>query len=122
MGTRCGCAPRPAAANAALCTARSYRRPDRCRLAELGCLVDDERLLDAGAVGVKPARAAIARRGARYRVDLGIPALVEGGGAGDLDGGAPGAVYLADHERLDVAGAVGVTAARATVARPGARQ
>ncbi len=84
-------------------------------------LADHERLEVAGAVCVEPARAAVARRGARHRADFSIPALVEGGGAGHLDGGVPGAVDLADHERLDAAGAVGVAPARAAVTRRGAR-
>src|SRR6266571_2367895 len=83
-------------------------------------LADDKRLL-AGAVGVEPAGAAVARGGARHRVERGEPALVEGGGAGGLPGGAPGAVLLIDDEHLLVAGAVCVVPGRAAVAGRGAR-
>jgi hypothetical protein len=41
-------------------------------------LVDDERLLVAGAVGVEPACGAVARRGARHRKESRAAALVEG--------------------------------------------
>src|SRR5215469_10657018 len=75
----------------------------------------------AGAIGVNAACAAGARRGARHGEGLGVPALVEGGGAGDLLRGAPGAVGLGDHERLVVAGAVLVEPAHGAAARPGAR-
>jgi hypothetical protein len=40
-----------------------------------------------------PARAAVTRRPARHRGVAGLPALVEGGGAGYLDGLVPGAVW-----------------------------
>src|SRR5262249_44131337 len=84
-------------------------------------LAGRERLEVAGAVPVGPARAAVARRGARHRGGEGVSALVEGGGAGHLDGRVPGAVDLADHERLLAAGAVSVGPARAAVARRAAR-
>src|SRR5262249_23597273 len=84
-------------------------------------LADHERLGVAGAVPVEPARAAVARRPARHRADACYPAPVEGGGAGHLDGGVPGAAGLADHERLLAAGAVWVVPARAAVARRPAR-
>src|SRR5262249_50605883 len=62
-------------------------------------LVDYERLGVAGAVGVGSARGASARGAARHRGDFGIP-RVQGARAGHLDRVAPGAVRLADHERL----------------------
>ena len=46
-------------------------------------LADHERLVVERAV-VKPARAAVARRGTRHRGDCGLPAPVESGGAGHL--------------------------------------
>jgi hypothetical protein len=52
-------------------------------------LVDDQRLLMVGAAHVEPARAAVARRGAGHRSDIGEPALVKLCGAGDLLGAAP---------------------------------
>src|SRR5690348_18455626 len=79
-------------------------------------LADYERLGQAGAVYEAPARAAVARRAARHRGDFSVPALVEGGGAGHLDGLMPDVVHLADHERLIAAGAVSVEPARAAVA------
>ena len=42
----------------------------------------------------------VARRGARHRADLGVPARVQGRQAGHLDRLAPDAVPLADHEPL----------------------
>src|SRR5215471_4217775 len=84
-------------------------------------LAGDERLGVAGAVGVGAAGGAVACRGARHRVGRGSPALVEGGGAGDLLGVAPGAVGLGDYVGLVVAGAVGVAAAGGAGARRGAR-
>src|SRR5581483_6348304 len=56
----------------------------------------------AGGVCVVTAGAAVARRGARQRGDPRRPALVEGRGAGDLDRGAPHAVHLAHHGRLEM--------------------
>ena len=53
---------------------------------------------------------------------LGIPAAVEGRGAGDLLSVAPGAVPLADHERLSQVGRVDVLPASAAIARRCARQ
>src|SRR5215472_13695406 len=90
-------------------------------LVERLLFADDECLDVAGAVFVESARAAVARCGARHREGFSDPAPVEGRGAGHLDGGVPGAVGLADHERLEVAGAVCVVPARAAVARRGAR-
>src|SRR5262249_40942732 len=84
-------------------------------------LADHEHLPRAGTVVVAPARAAVARRGARHRTDLSKVAFVEGGGAGDFLRLAPDAVDLADHEHLEPAGAVCVSPARAAVARRGAR-
>src|SRR6266704_2283116 len=52
-------------------------------------LADDKRLL-AGAVGVEPAGAAVARGGARHRDERGEPALVEGRGPRNLRRAAPG--------------------------------
>src|SRR5690349_8375540 len=66
---------------------------------------DHKRLEGPGAVAVFSAGAAVARRRARHRGEVSAPALVERRGAGHLDGGAPGAVGLADHERLEGAGA-----------------
>src|SRR5260370_585203 len=80
-----------------------------------------ERLSVAGVETGAPAGAAVARRGARHRGDRGVPALVEGRGAGDLLRGMPGAVGLADDERLVKPGAVLVVPAGAAVARRGAR-
>src|SRR5258708_4908801 len=82
-------------------------------------LIDDHQLFVAGAVGVPPAGAAVARRTARHRADLRV-ALVEGSGAGNLDGFTPDTVHLAAHERLDVRGVV-VAPADAAVACRGAR-
>jgi len=67
---------------------------------------DHEYLLPEETVEVGPDRAAGARRGARHRGDSSFPALVEGAGAGHLDGLPPDAAGLADHERLLMAGAV----------------
>ena len=83
-------------------------------------LADDKGLLP-GAVVVEPDGAAAARRGARDRVQRGEPDRVEGRGAGDLLGGAPGAVGLTDDKHLDMAGAVRVQPAGAAVARRRAR-
>src|SRR5271169_2090457 len=55
------------------------------------------------------------------RHDLLGPALVEGRRAGDLHGVAPAAVPLADYERLQVAGRVGVVTVGAAGAGRGAR-
>jgi hypothetical protein len=68
-------------------------------------LADDEDMAVAGGVGVAPAGAARARRGARQRGDVGAPALVQRPGAGHLLRPAPGAVHLVRDERLPVAGA-----------------
>src|SRR6185312_14056684 len=84
-------------------------------------LAGHERLLAAGAVGVEPAGGAVARHGARHRTGRRGPALVEGGAARNLPGGAPGTVPLTGHERLPVAGAVSVSAAGAAVTRRRAR-
>src|SRR4029450_12887600 len=84
-------------------------------------LADHERLIVPGAVLVVPAGAAVARRRARHRIDFRVPGLVEGGGAGHPNGGAPGAADLADHERLGMPGTVGVEPAGAAVARRPAR-
>src|SRR5690349_11135917 len=84
-------------------------------------LTGDERLLAAGAVGVPPGGGAVARRRARHRTGRRVTALVEGGGAGHLDGGTPGGVHLAGDERLRVAGAVGVPPGGGAVARRRAR-
>src|SRR5215471_1562051 len=87
---------------------RLGRTPGAVRLAH------DERLVMTRAVGVVgPAGAAVARRGARHRGDLSVPALVEGRDAGHLLRCAPGAALLAHDERLVVAGAVGVVPAGA---------
>src|SRR5215467_1324729 len=51
---------------------------------------DHERLLPTGAVVVEPARGAVARRRARYRIDLRGPVLVEGGEARHLACATPG--------------------------------
>src|SRR5215469_6324851 len=87
-------------------------------------LADHERLEmrgDTGAVGVGPAGGAEARRAARHRDDGGIPALVQGAQPGHPDRLAPGAVALADHEPLEVTGAVRIEPAGGAVARRGAR-
>src|SRR5262249_19557897 len=98
------------------CAGAGLNRPRPGRVRGL-LLADHERLAVAGAVCVEPARAALARRGARHRADAGVPALVEGGGAGHLDGRAPGAVDLADDIRLGGKGSLCVAPARAAVAR-----
>src|SRR5262249_56725930 len=82
-------------------------------------LLDARGLSGPAAVVFPPAGAAVARRTARHRVDLRV-ALVERGGAGNLDGFTPDPVHLAAHERLDVDGVV-VAPADAAVARRGAR-
>src|SRR5712692_7032462 len=84
-------------------------------------LADHERLLVTGAVRVEPACRAVARRRARHGEGLGTPALVQGARTGHVDRLAPGAVALADHERLLVTGAVRVEPACRAVARRGAR-
>src|SRR5260370_31508060 len=81
---------------------------------------DHEHLAVAGAVPVIPAPPALPPPAPRHRGDEGFSAPVEGGGAGHLDGGAPGAAGLADHERLLVAGAGCVGTAPAAVGRRGA--
>jgi len=45
----------------------------------------DEFLAVMGAVGVEPASRAAARRAARHRQDLGVPARVQGTQAGHID-------------------------------------
>src|SRR5262249_41670032 len=81
-----------------------------------GDLIDDVRVTPR-----LPARRAVPAARARRRRDIGIPALVERRAARDLPGGAPGALLLADHERLLAADAVPVDPARAAVARRRAR-
>jgi hypothetical protein len=68
---------------------------------------------------VVPARGAVACRSARHRVNLGVAAGVER--PGDLPCPAPGAVHLADNERLKMPGTVPVRSACAAVARRRAR-
>src|SRR5262249_9304170 len=82
---------------------------------------DHERLGVTGAVAVGSAGGAVARGGARHGGDPGEPARVQGARAGHLDRLAPGAVRLADHERLEAAGAVGVAPAGGAVGRRAAR-
>ena len=87
---------------------------------------DDERLLVAGGgVGVVPAGAAVARRGARHRIDLRVSPGVEGRGAGHLFRSPPDVRGLVDHEGLDDRGgageAGGVGPAGATVGGTGTR-
>src|SRR5262249_49772413 len=101
--------------------ARSRPEPARPRLSKGLRLAVHEHLLVAGAVCVVTARAAVARRAARHRGDIGDPALVEGRGAGHLDGAVPGAVGLADHKPLWADGTVCVETACAATARRGAR-
>src|SRR5258707_4050039 len=81
-------------------------------------LTDDERLITVA--HVEAAGAAVACRGAGHRLDL-RERLVEGGGAGDFDGGMPGALDFADDERLSAPEAVGVPPAGAAVSRRTAR-
>src|SRR5215469_1782991 len=76
-----------------------------------------QRLNAAGVDCVAAARAAVARRRAGHRADPGVPALVEGCGAGHLLRLPRYSVDLADHERLQVTGAVLVLTACAAVAR-----
>ena len=57
-------------------------------------LAGHEPLRGAAAVRVVPGGRAVARRGARHRVDLGVHALVQGRQAGYLDRRAPDAVPL----------------------------
>src|SRR6266851_2756805 len=80
-------------------------------------LADQERRV-VTAVIVGPAGGAVARRGARHRVNRPAPWDVQV--AGDFPGASPAAVHLTDHEHI-VAGAVVAAASRA-VARRGARQ
>src|SRR5690348_3583966 len=82
-------------------------------------LIDHKPLTMARAGCVVSPGDAVARRGARHRVDLGIPAAVEG--RGYLMRGAPGAVRRTDHKRMRKTGAVGVVPAGAAVARRAAR-
>ena len=63
------------------------------------CLADDERLHVARGVGVISAAAAVARRGARHRGDVGIPAGVERRQAGHFPSGAPGTAWGAGPGR-----------------------
>ncbi len=76
-----------------------------------------------GAVRVVPAGRAVARRGARHRIDPSVSAGVQGRIAGHLDHRAPAAVHLAGHEPLEVPepGAVRVEPAGRASARRGAR-
>src|SRR5262249_58475722 len=60
-------------------------------------------------------------RAARYGKDVGYPAPVEGGGAGDLLGRAPGAVRLVRDEHLTTSGGACVRADDGAVARRGTR-
>src|SRR5215469_17514169 len=76
----------------------------------------------AGVVGVVPGGGAVARRGARHRVQIGLPAGVERRQPGDLLRGAPGAGGLGDYERLRLVRAVGVVPGGGAVARRAARQ
>src|SRR5258706_301227 len=69
------------------------------------------------AVIVGPAGGAVARRGARHRVNRPAPWDVQV--AGDFLGASPAAIHLTDHEHI-VAGAV-VAAANRAVARRAAR-
>ena len=112
----------------------TLRRARRCGAAvwpgdrQRGCgvhasaLLGDEPLeaVGAGAVHVVPAGRAVARRAARHRADRGDPGRVQGLQAGHLDGAAPDAVLLADHEPLGAMRAP-VASAGAAVARRGAR-
>src|SRR5262249_38324028 len=61
-------------------------------------LADSERPAVEGAVCLEAARAAVARRGAGYPGVRGVPALVEGRGAGHPLCLPPGPACLADHE------------------------
>lgn len=60
-------------------------------------LADDEHLIErpimAGAVGVEPVGASVARRGARHQCDHGKSALVTGRQSGDLHRLAPAAAH-----------------------------
>src|SRR5215475_335804 len=82
-------------------------------------LIDDKRLITV-AVHVEAAGAAVARRGARHRVEPRV-ILVGAEGAGNFDGGLPGALDSVDDERLRSPPAVGVPPAGGAVARRGAR-
>src|SRR5215469_3481032 len=84
-------------------------------------MADHERPLVTVAVRVGSAGGAVTRQAARYELDLGTPAHVQGPRAGYLDRLAPGAVALADHERLLAMGAVRVEPAGGAVARRGTR-
>src|SRR5258707_1621146 len=70
------------------------------------------------AVPVGPAGHAVTGWEARHGGDLSCPALVQGLHAGHVDRLVPGAVVLADHERL-ASRAIGVQAAGGAVARRG---
>src|SRR5215471_9304477 len=80
-------------------------------------LTGNEGLPGEIAVAVVSGDAAVACRGAGYRVDLGIPAYVECCSAGDLYGGVPGAAELTDDEGLGVVRAIAVVPTGAAVAR-----
>src|SRR5207237_181653 len=84
-------------------------------------LAEQQPVLVARAVEVGADRAAVARRGARHRVehDLRVPTGVRG--QGDLDPRGPRARALAEQQPLYVALAVAVIAARAAVAHRRAR-
>src|SRR5579875_3440140 len=88
-------------------------------------LADHERLLGgAAAVGpVVPAEAAVTRRRARHRADLGAVAGVERGETGDLRCLAPDAIGLTGNEHfLDQRGGAGIViTTRDAVARRGTR-
>src|SRR5262249_56218308 len=71
-------------------------------------------------VHVEAAGAAVARRGARQRVKLCV-VLVGAEGAGNFDGGLPGALDFTGDERLRNPEAVGIPPARAAVSRRTAR-
>src|SRR5262249_30638356 len=82
-------------------------------------LGDHEAAAAAAAVG--PAGRAVARRGARHRVDLSAPFGVQGAQAGYLDRLAPAAVPLIGDETLLGKGAVQGGTAVGAVARRRAR-
>src|SRR5215467_9557019 len=72
-------------------------------------LADGKCLRAAGGVsGIKPASGAAARRGARYRLEAGVRALLQGRQAWYLDGLTPDAALLGGHKAVLMAAAVGV--------------
>ena len=79
-------------------------------------LADHKGLAAVGTVGVAPARAAVARRGARHRLDQGLAAGVERRGAGDFHRRPPDAAgpILASHPRRVPAAAPAALATPAT--------